>query len=489
MLLLPDLNFILYGVTHVLSIQDPYTLDGELVTRICTEFSLRGDSDKIQISNGSETIEVDYDVFINEINRCIYHFLSDHPAMIVGEDNPRYQWRVSTSYSAGDYINDLIHHCELMDRDRNYISECRTRLLNQGRIYRERESLYTYVYDPWDVTSSTLSNSSVTTVTSQCIENSPLIYNGSLHLADDIEWDTVTLHSRNSNTGKYIHSYNYKPEYIKHYMKDEDHSTLLLGAEIEVAGNKNDMNKEEVVKKCIQIMNQSDSDKEDLIYSTSDSTVQIELDTMPCSLAFHKQMNYKEMFKYLDECGYKGHDCESAGLHIHANRSYLGNSELKQQLVISKILYILEKFNDEICVIARRNNYSKFVGKDEVSKSLDVLYNKYKNTGKKVALNLQHKDTIEFRCFRSTLKYETFILTLEFVKDIIDYAKSINIEDIEMIQWEDLMDIFSDDLKEYYNNRLKKAEKKKETETIITLGTATVTTLDSRTGIISNDYW
>jgi hypothetical protein len=247
-------------------------------------------------------------------------------------------------------------------------------------------------------------------------------------------------------------------------MPDEDHSSLLLGAEIEVAGNDRDLNKEEVVKKCIQIINGSDDDSEDLIYSTKDSTVQIELDTMPCTLNYHKQrMNYKELFKYLDELGYKGHDCDSAGLHIHADRSYLGSTELKQQLVITKILYILEKFNDEICVIARRNNnYSQFVGKEEVNKTLHKLYSKYKDYGKKVALNLQHEDTIEFRCFRSTLKYETFILTLEFVKNIIDYAKEINIEDIELIQWSDLMNTFSDELKKYYNDRLKKENKKKK---------------------------
>jgi hypothetical protein len=137
-----------------------------------------------------------------------------------------------------------------------------------------------------------------------------------------------------------------------------------------------------------------------------------------------------------------------------------------QQLTISKILYIIEKFNDEICVIARRNNeYSKFVGKDEVNESLDVLYNKYKNTGKKVALNLQHTDTIEFRMFKSTLKYETFILTLEFVKNLVDYAKKINVEEIELIKWDDLMDTFSDELKEYYHERLNKEKEKAKEKT------------------------
>lgn len=266
----------------------------------------------------------------------------------------------------------------------------------------------------------------------------------------------------------YIHQFNYIPKYIKHFMPGEsEDTTLLLGAEIEVGGNNNipfdnDKNyKNSTVKKCIQIVNGSDSDAEDLIYSTHDSTVQIEFDTMPCSLEFHKnKMNYREMFEYLDKKGYKGHDCKTAGLHIHANRSYLGKSRISQELVISKILYILEKFNDEICVIARRDNdYSEFAGKKQNEDSIVELYSKYKDKGKRAALNLQHKDTIEFRMFKSTLKYETFILTLEFVKDIIDYAKSVDIEEIELAKWSDLMNCFSTELRKYYEFRYQKKVK------------------------------
>lgn len=268
-----------------------------------------------------------------------------------------------------------------------------------------------------------------------------------------------------SRSKTYIHQFNYVPKYIKHFMPGEsEDTTLLLGAEIEVGGNNNissDNDKNSTVKKCIQIMNGSDSDEENLIYSTHDSTVQIEFDTMPCSLEFHKnKMNYREMFEYLDKEGYKGHDCETAGLHIHANRSYLGKSRISQELVISKILYILEKFNDEICVIARRDNdYSEFAGEKQNEDSIVELYGKYKNKGKRAALNLQHKDTIEFRMFKSTLKYETFILTLEFVKDIIDYAKSVDIEEIELAKWSDLMNCFSSELRKYYEFRYQKKVK------------------------------
>lgn len=268
-----------------------------------------------------------------------------------------------------------------------------------------------------------------------------------------------------SRSKTYIHQFNYVPKYIKHFMPGEsEDTTLLLGAEIEVGGNNNissDNDKNSTVKKCIQIMNGSDSDEENLIYSTHDSTVQIEFDTMPCSLEFHKnKMNYREMFEYLDKEGYKGHDCKTAGLHIHANRNYLGKSRISQELVISKILYILEKFNDEICVIARRDNdYSEFAGEKQNEDSIVELYGKYKNKGKCAALNLQHKDTIEFRMFKSTLKYETFILTLEFVKNIIDYAKSVDIEEIELAKWSDLMNCFSSELRKYYEFRYQKKVK------------------------------
>ena len=284
--------------------------------------------------------------------------------------------------------------------------------------------------------------------------------------SNSYEFERGYFRSFVSNRSKtYIHQFNYVPKYIKHFMPGEsEDTTLLLGAEIEVGGNNNissDNDKNSTVKKCIQIMNGSDSDEENLIYSTHDSTVQIEFDTMPCSLEFHKnKMNYREMFEYLDKEGYKGHDCETAGLHIHANRSYLGKSRISQELVISKILYILEKFNDEICVIARRDNdYSEFAGEKQNEDSIVELYGKYNDKGKRAALNLQHKDTIEFRMFKSTLKYETFILTLEFVKDIIDYAKSVDIEEIELAKWSDLMNCFSSELRKYYEFRYQKKVK------------------------------
>ena len=358
----------------------------------------------------------------------------------------------------GNYIHDRI----LYDTTCNKacVCDCNAIIIDVVSLHQSFVPSSTQRGRRSEITSTSL------TVDEAARYNNSISFHSSAITFNNSEWDRGFINNIISNKTKtYIHQFNYVPKYIKHFMPGEsEDTTLLLGAEIEVGGNNNissDNDKNSTVKKCIQIMNGSDSDEENLIYSTHDSTVQIEFDTMPCSLEFHKnKMNYREMFEYLDKEGYKGHDCETAGLHIHANRSYLGKSRISQELVISKILYILEKFNDEICVIARRDNdYSEFAGEKQNEDSIVELYGKYKDKGKRAALNLQHKDTIEFRMFKSTLKYETFILTLEFVKDIIDYAKSVDIEEIELAKWSDLMNCFSSELRKYYEFRYQKKVK------------------------------
>lgn len=358
----------------------------------------------------------------------------------------------------GNYIHDRI----LYDTTCNKacVCDCNAIIIDVVYLYQSFVPSSTQRGRRSEITSTSL------TVDEAARYNNSISFHSSAITFNNSEWDRGFINNIILNKTKtYIHQFNYIPKYIKHFMPGEsEDTTLLLGAEIEVGGNNNissDNDKNSTVKKCIQIMNGSDSDEENLIYSTHDSTVQIEFDTMPCSLEFHKnKMNYREMFEYLDKEGYKGHDCETAGLHIHANRNYLGKSRISQELVISKILYILEKFNDEICVIARRDNdYSEFAGEKQNEDSIVELYGKYKDKGKRAALNLQHKDTIEFRMFKSTLKYETFILTLEFVKDIIDYAKSVDIEEIELAKWSDLMNCFSSELRKYYEFRYQKKVK------------------------------
>lgn len=463
---LPIIRFKNRWQTFDLNLHYPYSVNGKIINY--THLGYRGDACYI-VDNEYNTYYLphDYAEIINDalkLHSNIYHECDtdSHRRQIITklENMNRREYggndfELLNSVLAEQSRNsNCIHGRILYDTTCNkaYVYNCNGTIIDVVSLHQSFVPSTTQRGRRSEVT-STLTADEVARHTFTRSRNTITFYNS--------EWDNI-ISDKSKN---YIHQFNYVPKYIKHFMPGEsEDTTLLLGAEIEVGGNNNissDNDKNSTVKKCIQIMNGSDSDEENLIYSTHDSTVQIEFDTMPCSLEFHKnKMNYREMFEYLDKEGYKGHDCETAGLHIHANRSYLGKSRISQELVISKILYILEKFNDEICVIARRDNdYSEFAGEKQNEDSIVELYGKYKDKGKRAALNLQHKDTIEFRMFKSTLKYETFILTLEFVKDIIDYAKSVDIEEIELAKWSDLMNCFSSELRKYYEFRYQKKVK------------------------------
>ena len=55
--------------------------------------------------------------------------------------------------------------------------------------------------------------------------------------------------------------------------------------------------------------------------------------------------------------------------------------------------------------------------------------------GRYVAVNLNNYHTIEFRLFRGTLKYNTFIATLQMVNHICDVALVFSDEEIRNLSW------------------------------------------------------
>lgn len=418
---------------YIVSIQYPYTINGELITYV--DF----DSNRMRIYFSTRLINTYFQVdslkykFYEEMTR----FINCYGNYASVDREPYTDW---SCYTFEDWINDIRAQCSR--RDYFYLADI---LRRQGRhqyqtVYQQTLHAEDYILGGWQ----------------------PIDHSRNIEFYNDTRIATGLVGTYEGELArivvpavkKYIHQYNYKPEYIP-YRREAENTSLLLGAEIEVdCGGES----EEHAKGALEIFCGADPDSpdealENKMYCTHDGSLMngIEFDTMPMSLEYHKTQKYKEMFEYLDKNGYKAHDTKTCGLHIHADRTYLGETEFKRQLTITKILYILEKFNDEVCAIARRDSrYSEFAGKGTIPIE---LYKKYKDKGKHVALNLSHKETIEFRCFKSTLKYETFILTLEFVQNIIDFAKAINIEEIEAMTWDDLMATFSDDLTEYYENR------------------------------------
>ena len=112
-----------------------------------------------------------------------------------------------------------------------------------------------------------------------------------------------------------------------------------------------------------------------------------------------------------------GGDC---GLHIHISKKYL--SEVQQALLD----YFVNKHSDFFVKIARRNSdrWASFKkdgdGKKYYGKACGSRY---------MALNFENRETIEFRLFRGTLKYKTFIGTIQLVAGLAKFIKTIKTVD------------------------------------------------------------
>lgn len=269
----------------------------------------------------------------------------------------------------------------------------------------------------------------------------------------------ISTEEQNTTKSKiFIKSYDYRPQqFIFHKLNKND--DLFLGVEIEIdCGGFS----QEHAKRVLEIMNE----ETETVYCVHDGSLTdgFEIVTHPCTYGFHKTLPYQKLFEELTELGYRAHDTTSCGLHVHINRDFFGKDKLSQDLKIGNLLYIFEKFWDEVSIISRRrdNRFASRVYLEDSDSILD-LYAKTKSKDKYCAINLKHESSVEIRVFRGTLNVETFYSTLEFVCLMAELANSTSIYEIQMVTWSGIVNMFSEQLMEYYESRKKKS--KEETKT------------------------
>jgi hypothetical protein len=270
---------------------------------------------------------------------------------------------------------------------------------------------------------------------------------------------------------KYIKDHDYNPP-IFNFHKLNDEEELYLGIELEIdKGGKNDNNANKVINSL----------GEQNVYCKYDGSLEdgFEIVSHPCTLEYHKNMSYENLFDELSKIGYRSHDVNSCGLHVHFNRNYFAKDKLTQDLCISKLLYLFEKFWEKVVLIARRdsNRYARRFYLSEDETILD-MYAKSKNSDKYGVINLQHKNTVEIRIFKGTLNYRTFIATLEFVKTIVELIKNVDIYNIQSVTWDNITSGFSDNLNDYIKEREEIKIKEKE-EKKLTLNTNSISGWDT----------
>ena len=258
-----------------------------------------------------------------------------------------------------------------------------------------------------------------------------------------------------------IQDYNYKPSPIFYNLHDENTNTFF-GIELEIDGAGEDNGNAEYITENINYNNEH-------VYCKHDGSLtdgfEIVFHPMSYNYITNIKNDIKKMLEYAKEKEYTSHDCGTCGMHIHVSRKAFGNDEQEQDYNISKILYIFEKYWENIVKFSRRseeqlNRWAKrYLEKDEQenipeNEKPNFLIDKAKKSGRYFAVNLENTHTVEFRLFRGTLKENTFFATIQFLNSLITVIKNTNIQNLQLLTWEQITNINNEiELTQYLKER------------------------------------
>lgn len=252
-------------------------------------------------------------------------------------------------------------------------------------------------------------------------------------------WRCAAEHSGNA-----ILSYGYKPDPIFHRAEGEPPNSLVLGIELEMDCG----NAEAAAERISSIYGG------DWLYFKHDSSLNrgAELVTHPISPAVLLSEQGREMWDAICKAalaeGMRSHDTETCGLHVHVNRDYFGTSDVARVLAEYKLLALCDRLFEPMALFSRRKRHKldQWAGRPNLPLSQGnwvvrargasalMRSNRYN------AVNVQNRDTIEFRLFRGTLKPSTLLATFAFVAGACAYAKQATPSQVERITWYDLCD-------------------------------------------------
>lgn len=262
-----------------------------------------------------------------------------------------------------------------------------------------------------------------------CSQCGRIIHEDDAHMVRDMPLCNACYHS-----SRVIQDYSYKPSPI-FYGK----GGRFFGVELEMdEGGEDNENAIEL----LSIANRLG----ELAYCKHDGSLMngFELVTHPMTLDFHRsQMPWKEILHRAVSLGYRSHQAQTCGLHIHVNRTTFGRSEEMQDACIARVLYFFEKHWEELLKFSRRTPRqlerwaARYGLRDQPCEILDHAKKgyQYDHNGRYTCVNLQNHNTIEFRIFRGTLKFNTLIATLQLVNQVCNLAFFLSDWELKAMSW------------------------------------------------------
>ena len=237
---------------------------------------------------------------------------------------------------------------------------------------------------------------------------------------------------------------------LKKYYGADEKDFKGYGIELECEAN---LNTNSNTQKCRELVRDLLGDR---VYFETDGSLRnygFETITRPHTKEELLNIDWKTVLGYYVSNGCISHTTNRCGLHIHASRTLFGADKETQDDNIAKVIFFYEYFWSDIVKYSRR---SKFDYCEKIIRNSDVTEERIKNVVKEnynryYNINTTNKNTIEFRVSRGTLKYETFMATLDFTMKIVENSTKIKWEDVK--DYKKWLEGISDNTREYLNRR------------------------------------
>ena len=254
-----------------------------------------------------------------------------------------------------------------------------------------------------------------------------------------------------------INRYSYKPEPRFGYKNDrESRERLTFGVELECEPRRDGAPKMD----ADELSDRIDEIAGDRVYCKSDCSLSrgLEIVTHPGTLAHHMYvMHWRQIQRTCEKAGFRSHDTDNSGLHVHVGREQLGSTDAERDETIRKVQVIFVMYAAELTRFSRRarsrlNQWAPFrsfgVSPDSIRATdgdtlaswagSSVPTHAYDHDDRYAAVNVLNRATVEIRIFRGTLKRDTLIAAIQLVSNIFEYAMTHTWDELRTSTWADV---------------------------------------------------
>lgn len=256
-----------------------------------------------------------------------------------------------------------------------------------------------------------------------------------------------------------IHNYSYKPEPEIGYKNDrESREHLTFGVELECEPRNDGGN---VRMDAYELSDRIDEIPGGRTYCKSDSSLSngVEIVSHPGTLAHHMYvMHWRQIQRTCEKAGFRSHDTDNSGLHVHVGRAQLGSTDAERDETIRKVQVLVALYTAELTRFSRRRRscleqwapFRSFGVSPESIRATDgdtlatwarssvPTFEDDYHQQRYTAVNLMNRATIEFRIFRGTLKRDTLIAAIQLTSNVFEYAMDHTWDAIRTSTWADV---------------------------------------------------